>query len=120
MKRFFYIVQDPVLTVASSLSFKDPFVIPLGKEYLADQRRCQLAGESRSDHLMLVNAFRGWEKASRAGRSRDFCWDNFLSEPTLKMLQVINCITFNKISIFRFLLLASKCLSQPFNTSGEQ
>ena len=28
-----------------------------GKERLADQMRQELAGESRSDHLMLVNAY---------------------------------------------------------------
>ena len=48
--KFFYLnglFQDPVLTVAASLSFKDPFVIPLGREELADRKRCQLAGETR-------------------------------------------------------------------------
>nr|XP_021514063.1 ATP-dependent RNA helicase DHX36 [Meriones unguiculatus] len=48
---------DPVLTIAASLSFKDPFVIPLGKEKIADARRKELAKETRSDHLTVVNAF---------------------------------------------------------------
>uniref|UniRef100_A0AAR2L0D8 ATP-dependent DNA/RNA helicase DHX36 n=1 Tax=Pygocentrus nattereri TaxID=42514 RepID=A0AAR2L0D8_PYGNA len=80
---------DPVLTIATSLSFKDPFFIPLGKEKIADQRRKILSQNSRSDHLTVVNAFSGWEEAKRRGYKyeREFCWDNFLSANTLQMLQ---------------------------------
>ena len=74
---------DPVLSVAASLSFKDAFVIPLGKEYLADQRRFALSEDSKSDHLMLANAISGWEKSHN---KRQYCWDNFLSESTIRML----------------------------------
>ncbi|XP_077396874.1 ATP-dependent DNA/RNA helicase DHX36 isoform X2 [Festucalex cinctus] len=79
---------DPVLTIAASLSFKDPFFIPLGKEEMADKRRKVLSRNSKSDHLTVVNAFQGWQEAKqRGGRcERDFCWDNFLSANTLQML----------------------------------
>ncbi|KAH9510374.1 ATP-dependent DNA/RNA helicase dhx36 [Bulinus truncatus] len=77
---------DPILTVAASLSFKDAFIIPMGKENLADEARKRLAGESRSDHIMLMNAFKGWEESKRNGENRSYCWSNFLSENTLKML----------------------------------
>ncbi|CAH1239477.1 DHX36 [Branchiostoma lanceolatum] len=79
---------DPVLTVAASLGFKDPFVIPLGKEEEADRRRREFAAGSKSDHLMLINAFKSWERAKSQGREseRRFCWDSFLSANTLKML----------------------------------
>ncbi|KAM3875184.1 ATP-dependent DNA/RNA helicase DHX36 [Diretmus argenteus] len=79
---------DPVLTIAASLSFKDPFFIPLGKEKMADQRRRTLSRDSKSDHLTIVNAFQGWEEAKQRGPryEREFCWDNFLSANTLKML----------------------------------
>uniref|UniRef100_A0A8B9GX67 RNA helicase n=1 Tax=Astyanax mexicanus TaxID=7994 RepID=A0A8B9GX67_ASTMX len=80
---------DPVLTIAASLSFKDPFFIPLGKEKIADQRRKILSKNSKSDHLTIVNAFTGWEEAKRRGYrcEREYCWDNFLSSNTLQMLQ---------------------------------
>ncbi|XP_072551465.1 ATP-dependent DNA/RNA helicase DHX36 [Salminus brasiliensis] len=80
---------DPVLTIAASLSFKDPFFIPLGKEKIADQRRKILSKNSKSDHLTIVNAFSGWEEAKRRGYKceREYCWDNFLSSNTLQMLQ---------------------------------
>ncbi|XP_055969921.1 ATP-dependent DNA/RNA helicase DHX36 [Sorex fumeus] len=79
---------DPVLTIAASLSFKDPFVIPLGKEKVADARRKELAKDTRSDHLTVVNAFEGWEEARRRGFrcEKDYCWEYFLSSNTLQML----------------------------------
>ncbi|XP_028276111.1 ATP-dependent DNA/RNA helicase DHX36 [Parambassis ranga] len=79
---------DPALTVAASLSFKDPFFIPLGKEKMADMRRRVLSKNSKSDHLTIVNAFKGWEEAKRRGAryEREYCWDNFLSANTLQML----------------------------------
>uniref|UniRef100_A0A4W6C2F7 ATP-dependent DNA/RNA helicase DHX36 n=1 Tax=Lates calcarifer TaxID=8187 RepID=A0A4W6C2F7_LATCA len=72
---------DPVLTIAASLSFKDPFFIPLGKEKMADMRRKTLSRNSKSDHLTIVNAFQGWEEAKQRGAryEREYCWDNFLS-----------------------------------------
>ncbi|KAM9318436.1 ATP-dependent DNA/RNA helicase DHX36 [Pholidichthys leucotaenia] len=80
---------DPVLTIAASLSFKDPFYIPLGKEKMADMRRKVLSRNSKSDHLTIVNAFQGWEEAKQRGPryEREYCWDNFLSASTLQMLQ---------------------------------
>ena len=77
---------DPVLSVAASLSFKDPFLVPLGKEEIVDERKRELANGSRSDHLMMANVMMDWEQSVRDGRSRNFCWDNFLSESTLRML----------------------------------
>ncbi|XP_068613399.1 ATP-dependent DNA/RNA helicase DHX36-like [Brachionichthys hirsutus] len=79
---------NPVLTIAASLSFKDPFFIPLGKEKMADMRRKALSQNSKSDHLTIVNAFQGWEEAKRRGarHEREYCWDNFLSANTLQML----------------------------------
>ncbi|KAH0624092.1 hypothetical protein JD844_007453 [Phrynosoma platyrhinos] len=79
---------DPVLTIAASLSFKDPFVIPLGKEKVADARRKELSKNSKSDHLTVVNAFKGWEEARRRGFrcEKDYCWEYFLSSNTLQML----------------------------------
>ncbi|XP_026557436.1 ATP-dependent RNA helicase DHX36 [Pseudonaja textilis] len=80
---------DPVLTIAAGLSFKDPFVIPLGKEKLADARRKELSRNSKSDHLTVVNAFKGWEEAQRRGfrYEKDYCWEYFLSSNTLQMLR---------------------------------
>ena len=72
--------------MAASLSFKDPFVVPLGKEELVERARFELAGDSRSDHLMMANVVMKWEYHVKQGTSRSFCYDYFLSESILKML----------------------------------
>ncbi|TRY69262.1 hypothetical protein TCAL_13343 [Tigriopus californicus] len=77
---------DPILSVAASLTFKDAFMIPLGKEKLADEKRRQLSRGTKSDHLLLANAIQEWEKARSNGSNRDFCWEFFLSESVLRML----------------------------------
>ena len=77
---------DPILSVAASLSFKDAFVVPLGKESLVDAKRLQLSRNTKSDHLMLANAISGWEDALNYDEGHHFCWDNYLSESTLRML----------------------------------
>ncbi|XP_033112396.1 ATP-dependent DNA/RNA helicase DHX36-like [Anneissia japonica] len=79
---------DPILTIAACLSFKDPFFTPLGKEKEADVQKWKLSCGSKSDHLMMVYAFRKWEMARATGAQaeRAFCWDNFMSLGTTKML----------------------------------
>ncbi|XP_036369202.1 ATP-dependent DNA/RNA helicase DHX36 isoform X3 [Octopus sinensis] len=78
---------DPILTVAASLSFKDAFVIPLGKEKAADQQRKMLAEGSKSDHIMLINAYKGWRKSVAGRYDYSYCHQNFLSSNTLKLLK---------------------------------
>ncbi|CAM1323700.1 DHX36 (predicted) [Pycnogonum litorale] len=77
---------DPVLTIAASLSFKEAFIIPLGKEELVDNQKRILSYGSKSDHIALLNAFKGWEDARDPSEKRHFAYSNFLSESTLKML----------------------------------
>eukprot|EP00794_Sanderia_malayensis_P015883 gene15883-17483_t len=78
---------DPVLTVASSLGFKDPFIIPLHKQKEADNVRERFSKASYSDHVMLVNAFSEWEKSRQRREENDWCWRNFLSRNTLNMIK---------------------------------
>nr|CAB3237884.1 ATP-dependent RNA helicase DHX36 [Phallusia mammillata] len=78
---------EPILTVAACLSFKQPFVFPLGKEKAADARRKALAGPHNSDHLMLVEAYRGWQEATKRGSAGDYCWRNFMSGSILNMIK---------------------------------
>lgn len=77
---------DPILSVAASLSFKDAFMVPLGKEELVDKKKRELSGRTKSDHLMLAHAISGYEEAAENRRARDYAWEYFLSESTLRML----------------------------------
>mmetsp|Transcript_6160 Transcript_6160/g.15693 ORF Transcript_6160/g.15693 Transcript_6160/m.15693 type:complete len:229 (-) Transcript_6160:346-1032(-) len=64
---------SPALTIAAGMAYKDPFVLHIDKKQVADHVRRQLAGGTCSDHIALVRAFEGWERARReggAGRGR--------------------------------------------------
>ncbi|CAI5519834.1 unnamed protein product [Closterium sp. Naga37s-1] len=76
----------PALTIAASLAYRDPFVLPLEKKELADAAKKEFSKDSRSDHITLLNAFEGWRAAKQQGLERPFCWDNFLSAPVLQMV----------------------------------
>eukprot|EP00088_Acartia_fossae_P004520 TRINITY_DN1193_c0_g1_i7.p1 TRINITY_DN1193_c0_g1~~TRINITY_DN1193_c0_g1_i7.p1 ORF type:complete len:572 (-),score=168.18 TRINITY_DN1193_c0_g1_i7:129-1814(-) len=74
---------DPILSVAASLSFKDAFLIPLGREKEVDAIKKEFGENTYSDHLMLANVIYEYEQTSNKS---DFCWQNFLSQSTMKML----------------------------------
>ncbi|CAI5465710.1 unnamed protein product, partial [Closterium sp. Yama58-4] len=76
----------PALTIAASLAYRDPFVLPLDKKEMADAAKKEFAKDSRSDHIALLNAFEGWRAAKMQGQERNYCWDNFLSAPVLQMV----------------------------------
>uniref|UniRef100_A0A6V7QXA0 Helicase C-terminal domain-containing protein n=1 Tax=Ananas comosus var. bracteatus TaxID=296719 RepID=A0A6V7QXA0_ANACO len=82
---------DPILTVVSGLSVRDPFLLPQDKK---DVRNIALAGTAKSrfsakdysDHMALVRAYEGWKTAEREGSSYEYCWRNFLSAQTLQAI----------------------------------
>ncbi|RXG57045.1 Bestrophin-3, partial [Armadillidium vulgare] len=90
---------SPILTVAASLSFKEPFVIPLltkvrvsnrnvlqGKEKFVDECRLRWSKGTKSDHLMMVNIFDGWQSEG-GGKAYQFMRENYLSGGILKQLR---------------------------------
>uniref|UniRef100_A0A1J3J5K1 RNA helicase n=1 Tax=Noccaea caerulescens TaxID=107243 RepID=A0A1J3J5K1_NOCCA len=78
---------NPALTIAAALAYRSPFVLPLNRKEEADEAKRHFAGDSCSDHIALVKAFEGYRDAKRGGNERDFCWENFLSPVTLKMME---------------------------------
>ena len=80
---------SPALTIAAGMAYKDPFVLPMDKKHQADAVRRRLAGDTYSDHIALVRAFEGWERARRDGGNREgweYCRRNFLSGNTLELM----------------------------------
>ncbi|KAG1687692.1 ATP-dependent RNA helicase DHX36 [Nymphon striatum] len=77
---------DPILTVAASISFKEAFVIPLGKEHLVDKRKQVLANGTKSDHIAFINAVKGWENSKSNKEAYEYAYFNFLSTSTLNLL----------------------------------
>lgn len=71
---------DPVLTIAASLAFKSPFVSPWDKREEATERKRAFA-LANSDHLALLQAYKGFWSATKYGYYAGFsyCRENFLS-----------------------------------------
>ncbi|XP_062339112.1 putative ATP-dependent RNA helicase DHX57 isoform X2 [Osmerus eperlanus] len=71
---------DPALTIAASLAFKSPFVSPWDKREEANEKKLSYA-LANSDHLALLQAYKGWCGAARNGNQAGFhyCRENFLS-----------------------------------------
>ncbi|XP_061770530.1 putative ATP-dependent RNA helicase DHX57 [Nerophis ophidion] len=76
---------DPGLTIAASLAFKSPFVSPWDKREEANERKLDFA-VAKSDHLALLQAYKGWCSAKAAGNSAGsrYCRENFLSSRVLQ------------------------------------
>ncbi|XP_012225359.2 ATP-dependent DNA/RNA helicase DHX36 isoform X2 [Linepithema humile] len=77
---------EPVFAIAASLTFKDAFYCPLGKEEEANRKKLELGMGQYSDHIVLAEALRRFENAHRRGNAGQFCREYFLSFNTLKLL----------------------------------
>ncbi|XP_010136293.1 PREDICTED: probable ATP-dependent RNA helicase YTHDC2 [Buceros rhinoceros silvestris] len=79
---------DPILTIACTLAYRDPFVLPA----LASQKRAAMLCRKRfaagtfSDHMALLRAFQAWQKARSDGWERAFCEKNFVSQATMEII----------------------------------
>ncbi|GAA6065157.1 putative ATP-dependent RNA helicase DHX57, partial [Tachysurus ichikawai] len=71
---------DPALTIAASLAFKSPFVSPWDKREEAKERKLSFS-LTNSDHLALIQAYKGWCTAAQNGSQAGYyyCRENFLS-----------------------------------------
>ncbi|XP_071690498.1 DExH-box ATP-dependent RNA helicase DExH1 [Rutidosis leptorrhynchoides] len=77
---------NPALTIAAALASHSPFILPINRKEEVDEVKRSFAGDSCSDHIALLKAFQGWNEAKRSGNEKSFCWENFLSLQTLKMI----------------------------------
>nr|KYP51613.1 putative ATP-dependent RNA helicase DHX36 [Cajanus cajan] len=77
---------DPVLTIVSGLSVRDPFLLPQDKRDLAGTAKSRFSAKDYSDHMALVRAYEGWKDAEREGSAYEYCWRNFLSAQTLQAI----------------------------------
>lgn len=94
---------DPITTVAANLSFKDPFMKPLGKEKEVDRTKLKFAKSWCSDHLMMANVVEEWRES---GMDSGFCYRNFLSMAVLRQLE-------NMKKQFGEILYSMKFIEQP-------
>lgn len=74
---------DPVLTIVSALSVRDPFRLPNAghtSDNISDVRK---RFDELSDHHMLLSLYQEW---SIAGDRKQFCTDNHLSNGNMSMI----------------------------------
>lgn len=80
---------DPILILGASAGGRDIFVNPPDKRREANQARHQFIGNTRSDHMGVINAFKAWREArDRDGQyaAHGFAERNFLHRGSLKVL----------------------------------
>ncbi|KAJ3673266.1 hypothetical protein LUZ60_006640 [Juncus effusus] len=77
---------DPILTVVSGLSVRDPFLLPSDKKDMAGTAKSRFSSKDYSDHMALVRAYEGYKDSEREGSSYEYCWRNFLSAQTLQAI----------------------------------
>uniref|UniRef100_A0A1B6EDU7 RNA helicase n=1 Tax=Clastoptera arizonana TaxID=38151 RepID=A0A1B6EDU7_9HEMI len=78
---------DPIFSVAASLNHRDPFIIPpIAKKEAATEKWKELAGNTKSDHLAVVQAIYNWETAEKQRRGFQFAKQYFLSHSNIAFL----------------------------------
>lgn len=84
---------DPVLTIAASLTYRSPFVLPMDDDARrrADDAKRRLAEPHESDHFALLHAyneFRRLQGTARAGAVYAWCRANFVAKDTMELIRV--------------------------------
>jgi small subunit ribosomal protein S24e len=89
----FFKCLDNALTLAAILTNRDPFVSPMHlKQEAAVAKNSWTSSDFRSDALAVLRAFNEWWELQGRGdyvAANRFCSNNFLSKPTLLMIQKI-------------------------------
>lgn len=104
---------DPISTVAASLSFKSPFYTVLGKEDSCNESKRRFSKDS--DLLAMAQALFEWK---RQKYSRQFCYQNFLSDTILQMLERMKQQFSESLHKTNF-LETSKCEEASINQHSE-
>lgn len=73
---------DPITSIAAGLEFKTPFYNVMGKEKQCNEAKRRFSNDS--DQLAVAVATKEWKKQGHGQRS--FCFNNFLSQTTMIML----------------------------------
>ena len=89
----FFKCLDNALTLAAILTNRDPFVSPMHlKQEAAVVKNSWTSSDFRSDALAVLRAYNEWWEMQGRGdyvAANRFCSNNFLSKPTLVMIQKI-------------------------------
>ncbi|XP_077594067.1 3'-5' RNA helicase YTHDC2 [Stigmatopora nigra] len=113
---------DPILTIACTLGYRDPFVLPpVGvQKRNVHQCRAHYASNSFSDHMTLLRVFQVWQNARKDGRERAFCEKNFLSNATLEMILGMRTQLLGQLRATGFVKAHGDCDIRAMNVNSEK
>lgn len=84
---------DPVVTIISALSVKDPFLLPFNNERKEiDDFKKILARDTFSDHMVLLNVYIEWNNQKNSKREKTFCYRNNISNSTMEMISGVRSL----------------------------
>ncbi|XP_077479047.1 3'-5' RNA helicase YTHDC2 [Stigmatopora argus] len=113
---------DPILTIACTLGYRDPFILPpLGfQKRNVLQCRAHYAANTFSDHVSLLRVFQAWQNARKDGRERAFCEKNFLSNATLEMILGMRTQLLGQLRATGFIKAHGDCDIRAMNLNSEK
>lgn len=89
---------DPVITIISALSVKDPFLLPVGEDAAAIIAiKKEFSDNSLSDHYMLLNAFNQWRNKKNKGW--EFCREKMISGLNMQMIAGVKRLIFGHLQM---------------------
>lgn len=77
---------DPVLTIVSALSVKDPFVLNFDGESSSSLSRKTLADNSCSDLMVFIKLYQLWIEHKTKGQDYRFCRENQISNGIMELI----------------------------------
>lgn len=81
---------DPVLTIVSALSLRDPFLLPIARNSdCVDKMKKEFSENSLSDHKMLYNTYTAWYSHTNQAK---FCADNSISNSNMTMIKGVKTV----------------------------
>ncbi|AWP14850.1 putative ATP-dependent RNA helicase YTHDC2 [Scophthalmus maximus] len=112
---------DPILTIACTLAYRDPFVLPArgSQKRVALHCRKHFSSCSFSDHMALLRAFQAWQKSRYEGCERSFCEKNFLSQSTMEMILGMRIQLLAQLRAIGFVRARGGCDIHELNLNSE-
>lgn len=112
---------DPVLTIVCALTYRDPFLMPADQFHKkeAQNAKQKLSCNSLSDHMTVLRAFQGWQKAKCENFEQRFCRTNFVSSSTMEMIFGIRTQLLGQLRASGFVRARGQSDIRDLNTNSE-
>lgn len=91
---------EPIVTIVSALSVKDPFNLPMGDEgHRIQAIKKSFADGSLSDHIMLLNTYDEWAKKKHSKSERQFSHDKMISNGNMEMIHGVRKLIMGHLQV---------------------